>query len=121
MMSNASIPGLSTLPASLSSAAVAQLRHQLGFRGLIMSDSLGAGAISALHLSIAQASVDALAAGVDQVLSTNPSSFQRSLQTASLTTAAIVAAVQNGKLTRSLLVGAAAQVLAATNTLRCAG
>jgi beta-N-acetylhexosaminidase len=121
MMSNASIPGLTTLPAGLSPAAVAELRNQLGFRGLIMSDALGAGAITARHLTIAQASVDALSAGVDQVLATNPSSFQRSLQTASLTTTSIVAAVEHGTLTRALLVGAAAQVLASTNSLSCAG
>jgi beta-N-acetylhexosaminidase len=120
MMSNASIPGLTTLPAGLSSAAVAQLRTQLGFHGLIMSDALGAGAIIARHLTIAQASVDALAAGVDQVLATNPSSYELSLQTASLTTKAIVAAVEKGTLTRALLVGAAAQVLASTNSLSCA-
>ena len=119
MMSNASIPGLTTLPAALSAIAVSQLRNQLGFRGLIMSDALGAGAISARHLTIAQASVDALAAGVDQVLATNPPSFEQSLQTASLTTAAIVAAVEHGTLTRPLLVAAAAQVLAATNTVAC--
>ena len=119
MMSNASIPGLTTLPAGLSAVAVSQLRNQLGFRGLIMSDALGAGAITARHLTIAQASVDALAAGVDQVLATNPPSFEQSLQTASLTTAAIVAAVEHGTLTRPLLVAAAAQVLAATNTVAC--
>ncbi|MDH2904098.1 MAG: glycoside hydrolase family 3 N-terminal domain-containing protein [Actinomycetota bacterium] len=120
MMSNASIPGLTKLPAGLSAAAVGQLRHQLGFRGLIMSDALGAGAISARHLTIAQASVDALAAGVDQVLASNPSSFQQSLQTASLTTAALVAAVAQGTLTRARLVDGAAHVLAATNSLQCA-
>jgi beta-N-acetylhexosaminidase len=119
MMSDASIPGLTTLPASLSSVAVAELRNQLGFHGLIMTDALGAGAISVRHLTIAQASVDALAAGVDQVLGTNSPSPLAALQTASLTTAAIVAAVEHGTLTRALLVGAAAQVLASTNSLRC--
>jgi len=121
MMSDASIPGLTTLPASLSSVAVAELRNQLGFHGLIMTDALGTGAISARHLTIAQASVDALAAGVDQVLGTNSSSPQQALQTASLTTAAIVAAVEHGTLTRALLIRAAAQVLASTNSLRCSG
>jgi len=121
MMSDASIPGLTTLPASLSSVAVAELRNQLGFHGLIMTDALGTGAISARHLTIAQASVDALAAGVDQVLGTNSPSPQQALQTASLTTAAIVAAVEHGALTRALLIRAAAQVLASTNSLGCSG
>ena len=119
MMSNASIPGLTTLPAGLSSVAVGQLRHQLGFTGLVMSDALDAGAISARHLSVAQASVVALAAGVDQVLNGNPASPALALQTASLTTAALVAAVAQGTLTRARLVAAAAQVVASTHTLVC--
>jgi beta-glucosidase-like glycosyl hydrolase len=65
--------------------------------------------------------VAALAAGVDQVLSSNPASAALGLQTASLQTAAIVAAVQHGALTRATLVQAASQVLASTNTLSCAG
>ena len=119
MMSNASIPGLTTLPAGLSSVAVGRLRHQLGFTGLVMSDALDAGAISARHLSVAQASVDALAAGVDQVLNGNPASPALALQTASLTTAALVAAVAQGTLTRARLVAAAAQVVASTHALVC--
>ena len=119
MMSNASIPGLTTLPAGLSSVAVGQLRHQLGFSGLVMSDALNAGAISARHLSVAQASVVALAAGVDQVLNGDPASPALALQTASLTTAALVAAVAHGTLTRARLVAAAAQVLASTHRFDC--
>jgi len=121
MMSNAVVPGLTTIPASLSPVAVGYLRHTMGFHGLIMTDSLSAGAISAVHLSPAQASVVSLAAGVDQVLNGNPSSPALALQTASMTTAAIVAAVESGKLSRSQLVQAAAQVVASTNTLSCLG
>jgi beta-N-acetylhexosaminidase len=120
MMSNASIPGLTSLPAGLSSVAVSQLRHQLGFKGLIMTDALSAVAISARHLSVAQASVAALSAGADQVLNGNPASPGLASQTASLTTAAIVAAVAHGTLTRVEVVNAAAQVLASNNTLSCA-
>ena len=119
MMSNASIPGLTTLPAGLSSAAVSALRHQLGFGGLIMTDALGAGAISLRHITIAQAAVDALVAGVDQVLGSNPSTPAQALQTASAMTAAIFSAVEHGTLTRAKVVAAAAQVLAANNTLSC--
>ena len=113
MMSNAS------LPAGISSAAVKALRQQLGFRGLIMTDALGAGAISARHLSIAQAAVAAIGAGVDEVLGSNPSTPAQALQTASLMTAAIFNAVTGHVLTRAQVVAAAAQVLAATNTLSC--
>ena len=119
MMSNASIPGLTTLPAGISSAAVKALRQQLGVRGLIMTDALGAGAISARHLSIAQAAVAAIGAGVDEVLGSNPSTPAQALQTASLMTAAIFNAVTGHVLTRAQVVAAAAQVLAATNTLSC--
>lgn len=121
MLSDASVPGLTVLPASLSRAVVDALRHQLGFHGLIMTDTLGAGAISARHLSMAQASVAALAAGADQVLGTNSSTPQQSLQIASLMTAAIVAGVERGVLTRPLLVLAAAHVVASTNPRLCAG
>jgi len=120
MMSNASVPGLTTLPAGLSSVMVGELRHQLGFEGLIMTDALSAVAISARHLSVAQASVAALAAGVDQVLNGNPASPALALQTASLTTEAIVAAVARGSLTRAQLVTAAAHVVATTNSFTCA-
>lgn len=119
MMSNASVPGLTTLPASLSNVLVGELRHQLGFGGLIMTDALDAVAISARHLTVAQASVAALGAGVDQVLNGNPATPARALQTASLTTAAIVAAVEHHSLARARLVSAAAQVLATTNRLTC--
>lgn len=119
MMSNASIPGLTTLPAGISPAAVKALRQQLGFRGLIMTDALGAGAISARHLSIAQAAVAAIGAGVDEVLGSNPSTPAQALQTASLMTAAIFNAVTGHVLSRAQVVAAAAQVLAATNTLSC--
>ena len=119
MMSNASVPGLTTLPAGLSGVMVSELRHRMGFDGLIMTDALSAVAISARHLSVAQASVLALRAGVDQVLNGDPASPALALQTASLTTAAIVTAVARGTLTRAQLVAHAAQVLATTNTLSC--
>ena len=117
MMSNASIPGLTTLPAGLSAAAVTALRSQLHFSGLIMTDALGAGAISARHLSVSAAAVLALAAGVDEVLGTSPTSPAQALQVASAMTAAIVSAVEHGRLTRARLVAAAAQVLVASHPM----
>jgi len=121
MMSNATVPGLSTLPAGLSPAVVSYLRHDLGFGGLIMTDALSAVAVSARHLSVAQASVAALVAGVNQVLNGNPASPALALQTASLTTASVVAAVSDGRLTRARLVDDAAHVLVATNPHPCGG
>jgi beta-N-acetylhexosaminidase len=47
MVGNATIPGLSTVPASLSSTVISGLlRGQYGFNGLVMTDSLSADAIA---------------------------------------------------------------------------
>jgi beta-N-acetylhexosaminidase len=75
MVGNASVPGLTDSPASLSSTVIqGLLRDQLGFTGLIMTDTLTAGAITATGLSAAQASAQAIEAGADMVLfnSTTP-------------------------------------------------
>lgn len=69
MVSNAEVPGLSSVPASLSAAVITNLlRHQLGFRGLVITDSLSAGAISQSGYTLPEAAVAALAAGADMVL-----------------------------------------------------
>ncbi len=118
MMSNARVPGLSSLPAGLSSVVVHALRA-LGFTGLIVTDSLSAGAISALHLAEPAASVLALAAGDDLILYGSPASPSASLALAAKISTAIVTAVGAGSLPRATLVSAAAQVLAARNQLSC--
>jgi beta-N-acetylhexosaminidase len=119
MMSNARTPGLSALPASISAVDVKLLRQTLGFQGLIVTDSLSSGAISALHLAEPAASVMALAAGVDLILFGSPTSPASSLALASQISGAIVAAVNNGTLPQSTLVAAAAQVLITRNTVSC--
>lgn len=119
MMSNAHVPGLSSLPAGLSAVVVHALRAALGFQGLIVTDSLSAGAISALHLAVPAASVMALAAGDDLILFGSPSSVTASLALAAKISTAIVSAVAQGTLAKSTLVAAAAQVLAARNQLTC--
>jgi beta-N-acetylhexosaminidase len=119
MMSNARIPGLTPLPAGISSVAVQTLRTTLGFKGLIVTDSLSAGAISALHLSVPAASVLALAAGDDLILFGSPTSVAASLTQAAQIAAAIVAALTKGTLAKSTLIAAAAQDLAARNSLTC--
>jgi beta-N-acetylhexosaminidase len=120
MMSNARVPGLTSLPAGLSSVAVQYLRTTLGFKGLIVTDSLSAGAISALHLAEPAASVLALGAGDDLILFGSPTSVAASLVLAGKISAAIVTAVTKGTLAKSTLVAAAAQDLAARNPLTCA-
>ena len=110
MVGDASVPGLSQGPASLSSAAiVGLLRQQLGFNGLVITDSLSAEAISALHLSVPQAAVESIAAGADMVLfqSTDPDgTFQQVVQ-------ALVNAVSDNQISGSVLDAAVEQVLTA--------
>jgi len=110
MVGDASVPGLSQGPASLSSAAiVGLLRQQLGFNGLVITDSLSAEAISALHLSVPQAAVEAVAAGADMVLfqSTDPDgTFQQVVQ-------ALVNAASDNQISWSVLEAAVEQVLTA--------
>ncbi len=119
MLSNASVPGLTSLPASLSPVVVRELRQTLGFQGLIVTDSLSAGAIGALHLSVPMAAVEALQAGADQILFGSPTSSAASLALANQVSSAIVAAVTKGSLPRATLSGAAALVLATRNTVSC--
>jgi beta-N-acetylhexosaminidase len=119
MLSNASVPGLTTLPASLSAVVVQEIRQTLGFQGLIVTDSLSAGAIGALHLSAAQAAVKSLAAGADLILAGSAGSPVASLTFAKDISRSIVSAVAHGALSRATLVGAASQVLATRNTLTC--
>ena len=120
MVSNASIPGLSALPATLSPVVVQELRQTLGFRGLLVADSLSAGAIGALHLAPPGAAVEAISAGIDFILYGSPSSPASSLTLAHQIAAAIVRAVTSGALARVTLEGAAAHVLATRTTLSCA-
>ena len=69
LMSNAVVPGLTAgLPTSLAPAAYAYLRRRLGFAGLTITDSLGAGAISGAGFAEPAAAVAAVTAGADMVL-----------------------------------------------------
>jgi beta-N-acetylhexosaminidase len=69
MISNASVPGLTSQPASLSTAVISgMLRQQLRFQGLVMTDSLSAGAVQAAGYTVPAAAVAAVKAGADMVL-----------------------------------------------------
>ena len=75
MMSNARIPGLDVAAGRhLAGRRAGTFAPTLGFKGLIVTDSLSAGAISALHLAEPAASVLALAAGDDMILFGSPTS-----------------------------------------------
>jgi beta-N-acetylhexosaminidase len=119
MVSNARVPGLTSLPSSISSAVIQVLRQQLGFGGLIVTDSLSAGALGAIHLGVPAASVKALSAGADLVLHGSPSSPGPSLQLAQKTSIAIQQAVTAGTLPLATLQLAAAEVLATRNIVTC--
>lgn len=128
MMSNAAIPGVTNLPASLSPGAVnGLLRTTLGFQGLVLTDSLSAGAISQSGYDLPKAAVAAIAAGSDMVLF--GSTITRA-ETALLTPAnvaktigqiqdAIVTATVTGSMAVSRLNSAVDHILAARHTNLC--
>ena len=118
MMSNATVPGLTALPASLSKAAVDALRA-MGFSGTIMTDALSAGAIKALHLTPAQAALRAMIAGDDEVLGGKATSPSNGLSTATAMVNAIVAGVNNRSLSKATLESAATRVLSSVNPNFC--
>ncbi|RMG14502.1 MAG: beta-N-acetylhexosaminidase [Deltaproteobacteria bacterium] len=93
-------------PATLSPPVLSILRRDLGFDGLCPSDDLEMGAI-ARRLPIPEAAVQALAAGVDQVLICHSAGEQRAALDA------LVDAVRTGRLSRARLEEAAARVEAA--------
>jgi beta-N-acetylhexosaminidase len=93
------VPGLGagTMPAMFSAPVVGRLRTQLGFSGVIMSDSVSIGGIGARY-SLPEATVLALAAGNDLVLLGNgdPAYEAEAM-------AAVQAAVLTGRLDRAAL------------------
>ncbi len=70
MMAHILVPGLTGgdgLPASLSAQAVRYLREEMGFDGLVITDSMGMGAITE-NWGLGEAAVTAFRAGVDIIL-----------------------------------------------------
>ncbi len=121
MISNARVPGLSSLPSSISPTVIGVLRQQLGFTGLIVTDSLSAGALGALGLGVPGAAVKALEAGADLILGGTSTSTGAALALARATSTAIQNAVASGALPRATLIAAATQVLAVENPQICMG
>lgn len=119
MLSNASVPGLSTLPSSISPQVVGVLRGQLGFGGLVLTDSLTAGAITKIGLSAPSAMAAAIVAGADMVLYDD--AHVNVAATALAAVAAIAAAVASGRLPRAQLMASVNRVLAAKHVDLCAG
>jgi beta-N-acetylhexosaminidase len=124
MVSNATVPGLSPQPASLSRAVIeSALRLDLGFHGLVITDSLSAGAISDAGYTLASAAVASIAAGVDMVLFgstlTPAQSPAQVAAAAGQITDALVGAVASGALPEPRLDQAVLDVLAAKHVKLC--
>lgn len=118
MISNASIPGLSKLPASLSREVITgELRDRLHFKGLVMTDSLTAVSITSAGYSLPRAVVTSLEAGADMVLfNASTASLGRTIQQI---TQAVISAVATKHLSRAQLTADAAIVLATKHFDRC--
>lgn len=92
-------------PASLSRSATRLLRNDLGYEGLLLTDSLSMGAITR-RWTVPQAAEKALRAGADILLVLD-------WNTTPTVTSRIVAAVRNGRISRGRLDQAVGRVLAA--------
>jgi beta-N-acetylhexosaminidase len=128
MVSNATVPGVASVPASVSPAVInGLLRSELHFNGLVMTDSLSAGAVSSAGYSVPSAAVASIEAGGDMVLfgSTLTAADTAALAPAPLAAqtsaivAAITGAVTSGALTQSRLDDAVLHVVQARGTQLC--
>jgi beta-N-acetylhexosaminidase len=119
MIANATVPGLSTLPASISPTVMTTvLRDQLDFTGLVITDSLSAGALVDIGYSVPKAVVASITAGADMVLYTAAAAQVASLT--ATTAAALVEAVDAGTLPLARLQNAVANILTAKHVNLCA-
>jgi beta-N-acetylhexosaminidase len=113
MVSWAIYPSLDpNLPAGLSSLVVQnELRKQVGFQGVTMTDALGAGAIHS-YGSIGQRAVMAAAAGMDLILCSG-----RDVTQGQDATAALASALESGQLDSATFSAAVQRVTALRNSL----
>lgn len=118
MVANATVPGLSRLPASISRTVIGGvLRHHLGFSGLVMTDSVSAHALGDIGYSVPQAAVAALQAGADMVLFGTGVNDKPGLT--HQVVRAITAAVKSGSISLSRLQDAVTHVLATKGINLC--
>ena len=109
MTAHVVVPALSgTLPATLSPRVISYLRQNMGFKGVILSDSMGMGAISD-NWGIPRASVMALKAGVDMILLGADPGVDHDIQTE--VHRSIVNAVKCGELDETRLDEAVSRIL----------
>jgi beta-N-acetylhexosaminidase len=118
MVSDATVPGLTSVPASISHAVIGGLlRGRLGFRGLVVTDALTAKSLSGAGYPLTVAAVAAIASGADLLLF-NADPGNTAAVTASVVGAEL-AAVGTGRLAASALRQAAGEVLAAKHVPGC--
>jgi beta-N-acetylhexosaminidase len=118
MIANASVPGLSSLPASISPEVITKLlRDQLGYDGLVVTDSLSAVSLTAIGYSVPAATVAALEAGADMVLFNADASAVAGLTNQIVS--AVTSAVASGRLPRSRLENAVAHILSVKHLEVC--
>jgi beta-N-acetylhexosaminidase len=106
MTAHIAVPALAPpeLPATLSPAILTDLlRHELGFNGLVVTDALEMGGIAS-GFSSGEAAVRALQAGADTLLM--PADTDAAIK-------AVVAAVEDGRLTRQRIRDSVVKILAA--------
>jgi beta-N-acetylhexosaminidase len=129
LVSNAAVPGLTPKPASLSAAVIqGLLRGTLGFHGLVVTDSLSAGAVKAAGYDVPDGAVAAVTAGADMVLfgSTLTQADVGSLSPAEVNSSmsaivnALVSAVGSGTLPVARLDAAVLDVVTAKGINLCA-
>ena len=128
MVANDTVPGLTTGPASLSSAAISGLlRTTMGFTGAVLTDSLSAGAVASAGYTVPEAAVAAIEAGADLVLfgSTLTPQLEAQLEpqavaaTVDAIVSALTAAVRTGALTTSQVNAAVGRVVALQGVNLC--
>lgn len=117
MTANATVPGLTDKPASISPEVVQVLRNDLGFKGMIVTDTLTAGAFSSFKYTPEKAAVAALQAGASLLL--YGSGNKAPMDQFNSMIAAITAAVDAGELSRDTLVKATNVVLKAKKQKTC--
>ena len=119
MVSNAIVPGLTRLPASLAPAAIrGELVGRLHFHGLIVTDSLSAGAITQAGFHVPRAALQAIRAGADMVMYT-AATTRAVAHTFHAIVATELAAVRNGTLSRRRVADAARAELIARRVNVC--
>jgi len=109
MMSNVTEPDWGTAPASLNPKAYAYLRN-LGFSGVILTDSLDAGAISKTGADGARAAVEAIESGADIAMITTPSDYPGAI-------AGLEAAVASGRLSMAQVVRSVDRIISVKDSI----